>query len=185
MPTAAPAPPPAGDSGPSLLLFGHGLFVMLSGAAAFSDAAESPAALSAIFVSNGAAVLCFGAAAAVRSHGTPDGGGRELALGMRAGLAVPAAYAALCARRATAAAAAGMELVAAVMVVNAVFGVAVVLRMIKYQADVPQPVEEEAVEAMADAIRRASGAAAGAQKKPSAGKKKKKGANEKGKPKST
>lgn len=91
-----------GDPGPSLALFLYGLMTMMLGAVAYNEDVMSDAALAAIFVGNGSAVLMFGCAAALRDHGrlaAGDAGWREYVLGLHVGIVLPVLYTALCAWR--------------------------------------------------------------------------------------
>lgn len=170
-----------GDSGPALVLFAYGLFIMISGAIAFNEAEMSDAALSAIFVGNGGAVVAFGCAAAVREHGNLVKGGpgwSEYMFGIHAGLALPVLYSAISIWRGVVAAAVpGKEFIVKYMAANVVAGVAVVGLLMRYRgsAAVPPAASDEAVEAMADAIKRATAAVedSDGRKKKAGGKKKK------------
>lgn len=155
-----------GDSGPSLVLFAYGLFIMLVGAVAFNEAEISDAALSAIFVGNGGAVFAFGCAAAVREHGVVkkgDDGWREYMLGIHFGLLVPVLYSALSVWRAVVAAKDPEKgFIVKFMVLNVIAGVVTLGMLLRYrgQAGKGGVVIKDNVNIMAKAIKAAEEKAA-------------------------
>jgi hypothetical protein len=163
-----------GDSGPSFALFAYGLAIMMVGAVAFNEAHLSSAALSAIVVGNGGAVLAFACAAAVRDHGKVgrgDPGWREYMLGIHAGLAVPTLYSAMCVWRMTVAwENPDKHYVLKYMAVNVLAGLLCVVALLRFRTVEGRRAGATEVAAMAEAIQKAADAASRGAKPPKKGK---------------